>query len=135
MHRFALNSLKSWFERDNRKPLVIRGARQVGKTELVRLFAKENQIELIELNLEEIEIGEFEKEKGFSIERALSEIHVLNGIKPSSDKILFLDEIQNSRYAYSRLRYFKEKLPELPIIAAGSLLEVEIRKNKTSVPA
>jgi uncharacterized protein len=45
-----------------------------------------------------------------------------------------LNEIQNSRYAYSRLRYFKEKLPELPIIAARSLLEVEVRKKKTSVP-
>lgn len=133
-YRFALGYLNSWITKDNRKPLVIRGARQVGKTELVRLFCRQTQLTLIEINLEEQQISEFERESSFDIERALSEIYALTGQQVTNNTLLFIDEIQESAKAYNRLRFFKEKRPDIPLIAAGSLLEVELKKSKQSAP-
>ena len=132
--RDASNQLLRWFSKENRKPLVIRGARQVGKTGLVRLFAETNNIKLIEINLEELKIYEFEKEDQFDVDRAISEIEALTNKKIDKNSVLFIDEIQESKMAYSRLRFFKEKRPDIPVIVAGSLLEVELKKSNQNAP-
>jgi uncharacterized protein len=134
MIRFAANELDTWLKGPNRKPLVLRGARQVGKTWIVRDFAKRNMLELIELNLE--------KSPGYadlfsinSPQKILKNIEAVLNIKiqPESS-CLFLDEIQAAPELFSKLRWFKEDMPELPVIAAGSLLEFAFNKHKHSMP-
>ncbi len=132
--REALKDIERWFFQKERKPLVIRGARQVGKTMLVRLFCEQNGLDLIELNFEEHQISEFEKEKSFDVNRAISEIEVLFNKRIDEKTILFIDEIQECSKAYNRLRFFKEKASQVALIVAGSLLEVELKKEKSSAP-
>lgn len=134
MQRYAEKALHEWWQDSQKKPLVIRGARQVGKTELVRKFARAQALDLVELNLETTRISEFEKET-FAIDRCLSEIFTLQNKQPQKNTLLFIDEIQESEKAYSRLRYFKEQRPDIAVVAAGSLLEAKLRetKQKTSV--
>lgn len=120
--RIALKALHSWATKDTRKPLVLRGARQVGKTTLVKLFAKEFEV-FIELNLEEKENAAL-----FSLELPfddlLAGIYAKAGLVIEKKRtLIFIDEIQNAPDAVKTLRYFYEKRPDLYVIAAGSLLE------------
>ena len=121
--------LAKWAEKVNRKPLILRGARQVGKTTVVRNFAKSFD-NYIELNLD-IEQEKEIFDKKLSLEDLIEGIFFL---KRKSDKkgirtLIFIDEIQNSPVAVKQLRYFYEKRPDLFIIAAGSLLETLIDKT------
>ena len=120
--RIALKYLREWAQKDERKPLVLRGARQVGKTTLVRMFAKEFD-NYIYLNLEEKENGElFAADNSF--EDLLSGIFFKANVRKDSQRtLLFIDEIQNEPKAVQSLRYFYEKRPDIYVIAAGSLLE------------
>tara|TARA_R110002072_G_scaffold266303_1_gene425158 strand:+ start:271 stop:1629 length:1359 start_codon:yes stop_codon:yes gene_type:complete len=123
--------LESWKANKDRKPLILRGARQVGKTTLVKQFS-ETYKHKIQLNLElPGDIRYFtEYEDVPTITEAL---FIANNI-PNSDKsdtLLFIDEIQESPKAIALLRYFYEMEPELHVIAAGSLLEHAIRKVKS----
>ncbi len=133
LYRFALKALENWFHDSTRKPLVIRGARQVGKTALVRLFCKEQNLDLIEVNLEEVQIHEFSR-PNFDVQRCLNEILALTNKDLSPNTILFIDEIQESLQALNRLRFFWEKKPEIPVVVAGSLLEAKLRTSKLKVP-
>lgn len=135
MKRSGEKLLSEWLLRPNRKPLVIRGARQVGKSTLVRLFATSCKKRLIEINLERHrKLG-----SAFStmdVPAILKEIEIITGhtsIDPQ-ECILFLDEIQAIPAALSSLRYFYEELPDLPVIAAGSLLEFTLQKETFSMP-
>lgn len=134
MKRLATEFLKNWYTKQSRKPLVIRGARQVGKTELVRIFCKEQKLDLIEINFEQYKISEFQKEDRFDVNRALNEILALANKNLSENSLIFIDEIQEIPKAYERLRFFKEQIPELPLIVAGSTLELAIRLNKLKAP-
>lgn len=134
MKRNALTNLKQWLTSVNRKPLVLRGARQVGKTWLVRDFAKSCGKQLIEIN--------FEKQPArasiFSSndpKRILLNLSALlhQEIKPENC-LLFLDEIQSSPEILSKLRWFAEDMPELPVIAAGSLLDFVLAEHSFSMP-
>ena len=122
INRNAISDLKDWSRRKNRKPLVLRGARQVGKTTLVDEFGRSFAIYL-KINLEEPEhIQLFESYK--NMDTLLTGIYLVNGVeKKDVPTLLFIDEIQNSPRAVSLLRYFYEKTPWLYVIAAGSLLE------------
>ena len=122
INRNAISDLKDWSRRKNRKPLVLRGARQVGKTTLVDEFGRSFAIYL-KINLEEPEhIQLFESYK--NMDTLLTGIYLVNGVeKKDVPTFLFIDEIQNSPRAVSLLRYFYEKTPWLYVIAAGSLLE------------
>lgn len=119
--RNAYSNLLLWKSDINRKPLLIRGARQVGKTTLVREFAKEFST-YIELNLEkEADKKIFEID---DIETLLNAAYLLKQKTPSKKPtLLFIDEIQESPKAIQQLRYFYEIIPDLFVIAAGSLLE------------
>ncbi len=134
MYRTRLADLEKWFSTDPRKPLVIRGARQVGKTWLVRHFAELKGLTLIEINLEQQRgIAEyFESNKPHEIVRELS-AHFGIVIQPETS-LLFLDEIQAVPELYAKLRWFFEEMPELPVIATGSLLEFALRSKKMSMP-
>ncbi len=120
-NRLIIKYLSDWKNSSKRKPLVIRGARQVGKTTLVRKFG-EQYGQYIELNLEKPNDQRlFEPD---DIRIITESILLQRGIgKPSNETILFIDEIQESSKAISMLRYFKEEKPEIHVIAAGSLLE------------
>ena len=120
--RLALKALRQWAEKEGRKPLVLRGARQVGKTTLVKIFAEEFDV-FINLNLEEkVNADLFTMDVSF--EDLLAGIYVKAGIKMENQRNpIFIDEIQNVPDAVKVLRYFYEKRPDLYVIAAGSLLE------------
>lgn len=120
--RLALKALRQWAEKEGRKPLVLRGARQVGKTTLVKIFAEEFDV-FIYLNLEEkVNADLFTMDVSF--EDLLAGIYVKAGIKMENQRtLIFIDEIQNVPDAVKVLRYFYEKRSDLYVIAAGSLLE------------
>lgn len=131
-YRNAITDLRRWAEKENRKPLVLRGARQVGKTTLVDEFSKEFGVYL-KLNLEKsVDKGLFEN--NMSMSDLLTAIYLINN-QPKVEKrtLLFIDEIQNSPKAVEQLRYFYEEVPEIHVIAAGSLLETLIG-NQISFP-
>lgn len=123
MKRSCMPFLEDWLVAEDRKPLVIRGARQVGKTWLVRQLAKTNHKKLIEINLERFPKLEeaFESNEPSIILRRLSGV-IDTSIDPLQC-ILFIDEIQQSPKLLVKLRWFAEEMPEMPVIAAGSLLE------------
>ena len=129
--RHIAHLLKSWKESKDRKPLILRGARQVGKTTLVKQFA-ENYKHQILLNLEiPRDLRYFtEYDDVLTIIEALM---IANNIPASEkdDTLLFLDEVQESPEAIAMLRYFYEQAPELHVIAAGSLLEHAMRHVKS----
>lgn len=134
MARRALDYLTNWLDSKGRKPIVIRGARQVGKTWLVREFAKRHDKQLIELNFEQNPqfATFFESNNPKNTLMLLSAS--LNVIIDPQKTILFLDEIQAVPVLLSKLRWFAEELPELPVLTAGSLLEFVLDEHEFSMP-
>ncbi len=134
MQRDAIQSLFQWFKGSRRKPLILRGARQVGKSTLVRQFAKQQKLRLNEINLER----HLDLEKVFAtLDMAIirGELEALVGGSITEPKsLLFLDEIQATPSALRVLRYFYEDLPEVPVITAGSLLEFTLADHNFSMP-
>lgn len=122
-----------WKNKKNRKPLVLRGARQTGKTTIIREFAKTFN-NLIELNLEIDSVRKIFSEIKNIKEIVQSIESITNQRIVPSETLLFLDEIQNSVEAIKLLRYFHEELPALHVISAGSLLEVRMKKEGWSFP-
>lgn len=133
IHRQLIDDLTEWSKRENHKPLVLRGARQVGKTTLIDEFSKQYDC-YIKLNLEQSADA-----MAFSISDNVSEIfqYLCLQRKIVVDKnkrtLLFIDEIQNEPKAVGLLRYFYEEMPWLHIIAAGSRLQTLI-KQRISFP-
>ena len=134
LERFSDNYLKSWYQKKRRKPLVIRGARQVGKSTLVRRFANNNGLILNEINLEQ-HLYLDNIFKSLDLDAIIKELEALVGRRIlSRDAVLFLDEIQATPHAIQALRYFYENKPELPVISAGSLLEFALADLHFSMP-
>lgn len=134
IQRVEISQLLIWLNKPQRKPLVIRGARQVGKSSLVRLLALQSKRQCFELNFERYpEYADFFKSKNPKTILSLLSLHFKQSIDPKT-AILFLDEIQASPELIEILRYFYEECPELPVIAAGSLLEFALVEPKFSVP-
>lgn len=133
MYRDAQTFLSDWLARSHRKPLVIRGARQVGKTYLVRQFAQ-NKLKLIELNFEnrpQLKTLFDSNDPFVIIENLESALNIKIDINNS---LLFLDEIQAAPELLAKLRWFAEDCPALPVIAAGSLLEFVLEEHEFSMP-
>lgn len=131
--RKALDYLLEWKQKDDRKPLVLRGARQVGKTTLVENFSKHYDV-FLKLNLEKAGDSElFEKYQNLS--DLIKAIYLQNKKTiQDSPTLLFIDEIQNNPTAISKLRYFYEEMPNIHVIVAGSLLESILNFKKISFP-
>jgi hypothetical protein len=126
-------NLEEWKQRPNKKPLVLRGARQTGKTTLIRKFAAQFD-NFIELNLEKDAIQKIFAEVK-DIRSIVQSIEGVTNKRVIPEKtLLFLDEIQNSISAIKLLRYFYEEMPGLHVISAGSLLEVRMKSEGWSFP-
>ncbi|MBL4655000.1 MAG: ATP-binding protein [Bacteroidia bacterium] len=125
------NYLSDWRSSPNRKPLILRGARQVGKTTFVNQFSQSYNHN-ISLNLEKSkDISYFQENDDVKIiVDSLLLSHNISS-RDISNTLLFIDEIQESPNAIQLLRYFYEEIPELHVIAAGSLLEFAMRKVKS----
>ena len=132
MVRSAEDSLRRWLARRRRKPLILRGARQVGKTTLVRRFAAASGLSLCEVNLER-HLYLDQIFSSLDTARILRELEALGGVRLAGS-ILFLDEIQAAPHALHALRYLYEDHPELPVLAAGSLLEFTLGEHRFSMP-
>jgi predicted AAA+ superfamily ATPase len=134
MHRFALDYLEQWKDRRGRMPLIVRGARQVGKSFLVKLFAETNFTRMIEVNFErDPEHGSlFSPGPPLETVRRL-EVVFNQRIEPGNT-LLFLDEIQAAPDVLAALRYFHEELPQLHVVAAGSLLDFVLEEHEFSMP-
>lgn len=134
MQRLAQTQLFNWYQNTRRKPLILRGARQVGKSTLVRQFAEQNHLDLAEVNLERnTHLAKVFQTK--DTRKILAELEVLVGKTIlKNDTLLFLDEIQAIPEALPALRYFYEDLPGLAVVAAGSLLEFILAEHDFSMP-
>lgn len=134
MKRKAEKRLKEWLDSPHRKPILMRGARQVGKSTLVHNFACERGFVLNEINLERhVNMASvFATMDPRAICGNISA--VLGRDVCAGNSVLFLDEIQAVPEAIAALRYFYEEMPELPVIAAGSLLEFSLAKHSFSMP-
>jgi len=133
MKRDHSSFLVDWFNSNARKPLVIRGARQVGKTWLIRDLAESMQRKLIELNFEKRP----DLESLFSSnepKEIIVNIAASQGAIEPSNAILFLDEIQAAPHLLAKLRWFAEEMPELAVVAAGSLLDFALTDHEFSMP-
>lgn len=134
MKRNQLIQLKSWLENPTRKPLIVRGARQVGKSTLVRLFARENGLVLTEVDLE-VHTALEAAFKSKDPNKIVNEIESLPEAIPLGEKsLLFLDELQAQPDAIPALRYFHEQMNALPVVSAGSLLEFVLSDHDFSMP-
>lgn len=134
MKREIIQLFCEWKQSKNRKPLMLRGARQVGKTYAVEMFAKEQFFNYVCVNLEErSELKSLFNDN--NPKKIVNELSVVFGIDIVPGKtLLFIDEIQSCPEAIVALRYFYEKMPELHIIAAGSLLDHTLNEMKLSMP-
>ena len=134
MDRFALEKLKQWKEKKNRKPLIIRGARQVGKTWLMKEFGRTCFGKMAYVNFDSNTRMRQVFEGDINIERLVLAISAETGISiDSQDTLLIFDEVQEVPKALTALKYFCEEAPEYAIVAAGSLLGVAMHKG-TSFP-
>lgn len=134
MRRTALRFLQKWKQKNTRKPLIIRGARQVGKTWLMKEFAKTEYENFAYINFEDNQQLKTLFLNDFDIPRILLAIQIATGIKPEPNKTLIIfDEIQEAERALTSLKYFRENAPEYHVVAAGSLLGIALHEN-TSFP-
>lgn len=130
MKRALYSQLQQWKTSPRRKPLLLQGARQVGKTWLLKQFGTKEFSELLYLNFEETPELDALFQGNLQIERILEALIAFSGKKiVPGETLLFLDEIQMSPRAITSLKYFCEQLPELHVAAAGSLLGVSVGKE------
>lgn len=128
MKRLIDKYLVEWKSSAIRKPLLLRGARQVGKTYAVRELGKTFQ-DFVEINFESNEKAKIIFEKDLDAKRILEEVSILIGKQIIPGKtLLFLDEVQAYPQSITSLRYFSETFPELHVIAAGSLIDFAIQE-------
>ena len=130
MRRLAIDELIKWKNKRNRKPLILKGARQVGKTWLMKEFGAGHFDDVAYINFDNNKRMKDVFEDDYDINRILMAINVETKVKVTPDKTLIIfDEIQEAPRAISALKYFCEKAPEYAIIAAGSLLGVAIHEG------
>ena len=134
LKRKILEYLKKWKLSSSRKPLILRGARQVGKSYVIREFSKKYS-SFLEVNFEETPSAKKIFEKDLIPEDIIKSLEIFLNSKIEKvgtlnhPTLLFFDEIQECPNAITALRYFYEKMPELHIIAAGSLLEFKLKEQ------
>lgn len=129
MEREAIQQLYEWKERTNRKPLIIRGARQVGKTWLMKEFARQAYAKWVYVNFEDEEMLKHLFEHDFDIARILDALSLRFHTDIDEETLLIFDEIQAAPRGVTALKYFCEKAPEFSVITAGSLLGISMHSG------
>jgi len=134
MYRTIENYLSDWKDCSYRKPLLVRGARQVGKTYTIEKFAKENFTHFLKINLEQdrnlLHVFEsLQPQQIINELTALYQVPIIDG-----ETLLFIDEIQVAPKAIASLRYFYEQKPGLHVISAGSLLDITLNEMQYPMP-
>ena len=130
MQRDAYRKLLEWKKQPVRKPLIIQGARQVGKTWLMKSFGENEFKQTAYFNFESTRTLHQIFNQGYDIQTIISSLNILAGFQISaSDTLIILDEIQACPHAITALKYFQENNPEYHIFAAGSLLGVAIHQG------
>lgn len=134
MYREAIVKLEQWKNSPHRKPLILRGARQVGKTWLMQEFGRKNYSRCAYISMDENERMESVFRDAFRVERILQALEIEVGFKITpGDTLIIFDEIQEIPRAVKALKYFCEQAPEYHIMAAGSLLGIALHEG-TSFP-
>ena len=134
MERLAMEQLNKWKFKKNKKPLIIRGARQVGKTWLMKNFGQKNYDHVVYINFDNNQQMQDLFEANMKIERIITGLELYSGNKIDPENtLLIFDEIQEVPKALIALKYFNENAPEYQIICAGSLLGVALHQG-TSFP-
>lgn len=134
MNRHVSVALQAWLEGSQRKPLVLRGARQVGKTWLVRELARKRPLALLEINLER-DPSLADSFQQADPRRVFDDLALLRDHRAApADSLLFIDEVQAAPEVLARLRWFAEEMPELAVVAAGSLLDFALAEFSHSMP-
>ncbi|MDW7660998.1 MAG: ATP-binding protein [Bacillota bacterium] len=134
MYRNAMNHLLNWKKKKNKKPLVIRGARQVGKTWLMKTFGDAEYENTVYINFDNNQQMKALFEMDMNTDRLITGLELYSGHKINADNtLLIFDEVQEVPKALTALKYFNENAPEYQIICAGSLLGVAMHKG-TSFP-
>lgn len=134
MKRTVLKKLEKWKVSKNRKPLILQGARQVGKTWLIKEFGNAEFDQVVYLNFESSERIKDVFTTDFNIERIIAVFEIETNVKIDPDNsLIILDEVQEAEKGLTALKYFYEQAPQYYIIAAGSLLGVSLQ-NKNSFP-
>lgn len=129
MKRNAIKELYEWKENNDRKPLVILGARQVGKTWLMKEFGKEAYKKCAYVNFEDNDDLRGMFEHDFDIQRIIANLQWATDVTIDEDTLIILDEIQEAPRGITALKYFQEKAPQYHVVAAGSLLGIAMHKN------
>lgn len=125
-----MEDLILWKNKSNRKPLILQGARQVGKTWIMKEFGRQNYKYVAYVNMDHNVHMQESFEKDFNVERILEDIGIETHTKiVAGETLIILDEIQEIPLALSSLKYFCENVPEYHVIAAGSLLGVAMHRG------
>ncbi len=134
MYRFAIEELKKWKARENRKPLIIRGARQVGKTWLMKEFGASSYEQTVYINFDSNTQMQRLFDGDLDVQRIIIGLELYIGYKIDPEKMLLVfDEIQEVPKALTSLKYFNENAPQYQIVCAGSLLGIALHDG-TSFP-
>lgn len=134
MKRLIWNKLLEWKSSPYRKPLILKGARQVGKTWLMQEFGRQEYEDIIYINCDDEPQINTLFEDDYDIDRILLQLQAISHIKPKPGKtLIILDEIQSVPRGLSALKYFDEKAPDYHVMVAGSLLGIAMHKG-TSFP-
>ena len=134
MYREKIKELKKWKESPNRKPLIIRGARQVGKTWLMKEFGEKYYDKCAYINFDDNSRMNKLFEEDFDLDRIIQGLKIESGVNIEAENtLIILDEIQETPKALKALKYFCENAREYHIVSAGSLLGVAIHEG-TSFP-
>ena len=135
IRRNIVQKLQQWKERKDRKPLILQGARQIGKTTAIRMFAQESYAHLAEFNFDKNKELKTLFERTKDIKRILQELTFFTDVPIQSEgTLIFFDEIQECEEALNSLKYFEEDAPQYHIVAAGSLLGVALNKSGSTFP-
>ena len=130
MKRKAIEQLYKWKASTGRKPLILQGARQAGKTWLMKEFANEAYKQCAYINFEDNDMLRQLFEHDFDIKRIIAGIQWATGIDINpNDTLIIFDEIQEAPRGITSLKYFQEKAPQYHVIAAGSLLGIAMHQN------
>lgn len=129
MKRYTINKLIEWKNNPNKKPLIIRGARQVGKTWLMKEFGKTQYKKTIYINFELEDLMREHFSKDLNTKRIIEGLELEHSKIDPKNTLIILDEIQECPKALTALKYFYENSPEYQIVAAGSLLGVAIHEQ------